>query len=260
MVAKEAPEDGRERILQRLRLSGSATVRELAEELGVSSVTVHRHLARLEGEGLIARPRGSARLLSSAALDLDFDHRLAAHADRKQAIGRKVLEVIPQSGAIFVDASTTCLFAAREIERRASGNLTIVTTSPAVLRGFAATGIRVVAAPGELDLTLRAILGPWTLEFLAGLNIQTALISGVGLTLEAGLTTTHRGLADLLRQVARRSHQAYILIDSSKFGRTALLPIVDPWEVDGVITDAAIDPAVAEAYRARGVKLIIAED
>jgi DeoR/GlpR family transcriptional regulator of sugar metabolism len=259
-VARDAGEEGRERILQRLRANGSASVRALAEELGVSPVTVHRHLARLESEGLIARPRGGARLLTGAAIELDFERRLAAHAEQKAAIARRAMDLVPVSGAVFVDASTTCLFAARELERRGGGNLTLVTTSPAVLRTFNSSAIRVVAAPGELDPVLRAILGPWTVEFLDGLNLDVALISGVGISLEDGLTTSHRQLADLLKQVVRRSKEVYILIDSSKFGRTALLHIVQPWAVAGVITDTDVDPALVAAYRDRGVHLTLAGD
>ncbi|HWE61724.1 MAG TPA: DeoR family transcriptional regulator, partial [Chloroflexota bacterium] len=90
-------------------------------------------------------------------------------------------------------------------------------------------------------------------------NLDVALISGVGITLEDGLTTSHRQLADLLKQVVLRSKQVYILIDSSKFGRTALLHIVEPWAVAGVITDAEIDPVLAAEYRDRGVNLLLAE-
>ena len=50
-----------------------------------------------------------------------------------------------------------------------------------------------------------------------------------------------------------------MLIDSSKFGRSALLNIVEPWAVAGVITDSQLSPAEAKAYRARGVNLIIAD-
>lgn len=257
-MAREATDEGRERILHRLRANGSASVRELAGELGVSPVTVHRYLARLESEGLIARPRGGARLLSGAAIDLDFEHRLGAHAEQKAAIAQRALDVVPLSGAVFVDASTTCLFAARELERRGGGNLTLVTTSPAVLRSFSSSSVRVIAAPGELDPVLRAIVGPWTVEFLDGLNLDVALISGVGITLEDGLTTSHRQLADLLKQVVRRSKEVYILIDSAKFGRTALLHIVHPWQVAGVITDAGLDPVLVAAYRERGVHLTLA--
>ena len=259
-MPRDPLEAGRERILRKLRVGGSASVRELQEELGVSMVTVHRHLARLESEGLITRPRGGARLRSGAAIDLDFEHRLAAHAEHKMAIARSAVEVVPTTGSVFVDASTTTLFAVREIEKRLGGNLTIVTTSPAVLRTFSSSSIRVVAAPGELDPTLRAILGPWTVEFLEGLNVQTALISGVGITLDGGLTTSHRQLADVLRQVVRRIPEVYILIDSTKFGHTALLNIVEPWLVAGVITDAGLDALQAAAFRARGVNLIVAEE
>jgi DeoR/GlpR family transcriptional regulator of sugar metabolism len=259
-VAKEVVEDGRERILRRLRSGSTTSVRELSAELGVSPVTVHRHLAKLEADGLIARPRGGARLLSGAAIDMDFEHRLAAHATRKIAIARRALDLVPTNGAVFVDASTTCLFAVREIERRIGGNLTIVTTSPAVLRTFNSSSVQVVAAPGELDITLRAVLGPWTIEFLEGLNLETALISGVGITLESGLMTSHRQLADLLQHVVRHCHKVYVLIDSSKFGRNALLKIVHPWEVAGVITDSGLSAAEAKAYRAKGVNLIIADE
>ncbi len=258
-MARDVAEDGRERILRRLRSGATAGVRELSEELGVSPVTVHRHLARLEAEGLIARPRGGARLLSGAAIDLDFEHRLAAHAERKQAIARRALDFVPTNGSVFIDASTTCLFAIREIERRIGGNLTVVTSSPAVLRTFNSPSIQVVATPGELDTTLRAILGPWTIEFLEKLNLETALISGVGISLESGLMTSHRQLADLLQHVVRHCHQVYVLIDSSKFGRTALLSIVEPWAVAGVITDSGLGAAEARAYRAKGVNLIIAD-
>jgi DeoR family fructose operon transcriptional repressor len=129
-----------------------------------------------------------------------------------------------------------------------------------VLRTFNRSSIRVIATPGELDPTLRAILGPWTIEFLQGLNIEVALISGAGITLEGGLTTSHRQLADLLKQVVRGSKHTYVLIDSSKFGRTALLNIVEPWVVDGVITDSGLGPEQVKEYRARGVNLIIADD
>ena len=40
--------------------------------------------------------------------------------------------------------------------------------------------------------------GRWAAEFLTGLNIETAFVSAGGVTLEHGLTTTRRALADTL--------------------------------------------------------------
>jgi len=250
----------RGRILRHLRDTGRATVDDLAAALGVSTVTVHRHLATLEGEGVIARPRGGAQLLDLASAETSsFTLRAATQVPQKEAIARAALAYLPPPGAaIFVDASTTCLFLAREIIRSVTTDLTIVTTSPALLNQFTSRTVRVIALPGELDQLVRVIGGAWTVEFLSTLHVQAAFISGVGLTLEAGLTSERRAIGDVLKEVVKRSPHTYMLVDSSKFGRTALLHISWPWQVTAVITDAGLDADVVNAYTEHGVAMRLA--
>lgn len=250
----------RERILRRLRALGRVSISDLAAELGVSPVTVHRHLATLEGEGLISRPRGGAQLLPAAAVaSSDYANRLARQVQAKEAIARRAVSFLPGGhGAVFIDASTTCLYLAREIARQVSSELTIVTTSPAILHEFASRTVRVIALPGELDQLTRVVGGAWTVEFLSTLHIQAAFISGIGLTLEEGLTSQRRAIRDVLKEVVARSQQTYMLVDSSKFGRTALLHIAWPWQAAAVFSDAALPDEVAEAYRAREVNVVVA--
>jgi DeoR/GlpR family transcriptional regulator of sugar metabolism len=252
--------EARRRILLRLRASGRALVRELAAELGVSPVTVHRHLAVLEREGVIARPRGAAQLLDSAFPAASaYAERAASNVAAKEMIARRAVAFLPHVGAaIFVDASTTCLCLAREIARSVSTELTIVTTSPALLDEFASSTVRVIALPGELDQLARVVGGAWTVEFLSALHVQAAFISGIGLTLEAGLTTQRRAIRDVLKEVVARSPLTYMLVDSSKFGRTALLHIAWPWQAAALITDAGLSTEAAAAYTRRGVNLVIA--
>lgn len=251
--------EARHRILNRLRASGRATVHELAIELGVSPVTVHRYLAGLEREGVIARPRGAAQLLNSGAATSAYEDRATRNIAAKEVIARRALAFMPHSGgAIFVDASSTCLFLAREIARSVSTELTIVTTSPALLHEFASRTIRVIALPGELDQLARVIGGAWTVEFLANLHVQAAFISGIGLTLEAGLTTQRRAIRDVLKEVVARCPLTYMLVDSSKLGRTALLHIAWPWQAAALITDAGIPCDVVAAYQTKGVNLVVA--
>lgn len=258
--ARTSRAEMRGRIVRRLQATGRATVHDLAAELGVSTVTVHRHLAGLEQEGVIARPRGAAQLLQTRdAASADYAARAAAHIVAKEAIARRALAFLPPAGgAIFVDASTTCLCLAREIARSVDTELTIVTTSPALLHEFASRTVRVIALPGELDQLARVIGGPWTVEFLATLHVQAAFISGVGLTLEAGLTSHRRAIGDVLKEVVARSPQTYILVDSSKFGRTALLHIAWPWRATALITDAGLSPELAAAYAAQDVNVLVA--
>ncbi len=57
----------RQRILRLLEEQGWASVRELARRLGVSRMTVHRDLRRLEEEGRVQRVRGGAVLVEAPA-------------------------------------------------------------------------------------------------------------------------------------------------------------------------------------------------
>ncbi len=60
----------------------------------------------------------------------------------------------------------------------------------------------VVSAPGELDQHMRMFAGRWTTEFLSSLHFDVAFVSAAALTLEAGLTTSRRPLADVVDAAA----------------------------------------------------------
>ena len=112
--------------------------------------------------------------------------------------------------------------------------------------------------PGEVDQTLRMIGGRWAVEFLAGLNIETAFVSAGGVTLEQGLTTTRRSLADTLHAAMASSKRTVALIDSTKFGLSALLSIARLEDLDAVIVDDGLPRETVDAYEAAGVRLIVA--
>ncbi len=59
-----------------------------------------------------------------------------------------------------------------------------------------------IVTPGELDQHMRLLAGRWTTDFLSGLNFELAFTSCAGVTLDAGLTTSRRALADVIN-VAR---------------------------------------------------------
>ena len=252
----------RARILEQIQRSGGASVAELAAAHGVSTITVHRDLETLAREGLVERIRGGARPSGDGAriqVATDWTKRLRHAADEKRAIAARAADLVEDGSTIFVDSSTTCLALARQLERHPPRALTLVTNSPSVAAELHAQSIHVIVAPGEVDQTLRMIGGRWTAEFLAQLNIEAAFVSAAGITLEHGLTTTRRALADVLQAALQSSARKIGLIDSSKFGLSALLTIAHANELDAVIVDAALPDETLDTYRAAGVNLILAE-
>jgi DeoR/GlpR family transcriptional regulator of sugar metabolism len=250
----------RAQILERIQRDGGASVGELARDYGVSPITVHRDLDRLAQDGLVKRVRGGARPAAALPhIETDWAKRLRQATAAKEAIAARAAAFVADGSTIFVDSSTTCLALARHFGRRPPPALTLVTNSPAIALELHADSIHIVVTPGEVDQTLRMIGGRWASDFLGGLNVETAFVSGAGITLDHGLTTTRRALADTLHAAQAVASRTIALVDSSKFGQSFLLSIARAQDFDALVVDDALDAPTLEAYLAAGVNVVVAE-
>jgi DeoR/GlpR family transcriptional regulator of sugar metabolism len=253
----------RSQMLERIRREGGVTVTELARAHGVSPVTVHRDLAELAEEGLVERVHGGARAISGdgvARIETDWDKRVRQSEAAKAAMAAHAAGLVQDNATVFVDASSTCLAVAHALAERGSGPLTLVTNSPAIAFELSADQIHVVMVPGEVDQHMRLIAGRWAIEFLADLNIDIAFLSAAGVTLEQGLTTSRRPLADVVNAARAVADRSIALIDSSKFGRSSLLTMCRPEELDLLIVDAGLPVRELRRYRRAGVPVEVAAE
>jgi DeoR/GlpR family transcriptional regulator of sugar metabolism len=118
--------------------------------------------------------------------------------------------------------------------------------------------VRVIIAPGEVDLRMRAIADGWTVDFLRRIQLDIAFISGSGIDLAHGLTTSRRQLADTLAAVRESSARVVALVDASKFGRASMVTIAPARELDAVVVDAGVAADDVAAFQAAGVRLEVA--
>ena len=103
--------------------AGEITIKELAERLGVSEMTVHRDLDLLQAERYIYKKRGAAVFVESADREKsDF------YAEEKRYIGRKAAELVPDGASVIFDNSTTALECAKFLNPK--GKYTFYTTKP----------------------------------------------------------------------------------------------------------------------------------
>jgi len=257
MIDATVPGARRARILERIQREGLVSLAALASEHAVSPVTVHRDLQLLSEEGLLQRVRGGARSLPDppARIETGWNARLREAGPEKDAIAAAAREMVEDGSTIFIDASSTGLALARAIEVRPPADLTLVTNSPAIALGLSAPSIHVIVVPGELDQHMRVLTGRWTIDFLAHLTFTAAFVSAAGITLGNGLTTSRSGLADTLNAAADSAERVVGLLDSTKFERSSLMTIRRAAALDLIITDDRLDPAVAAAFRAAGVRL-----
>ena len=248
-------------MLERIQREGGVSVAELARSHEVSAITVHRDLEYLAREGLVERVHGGARALSATGaisapvIATAWSQRVEQAAQAKDAIAERAAALVKPGTTIFLDASSSALCVARRLMDDPPNELTLVTSSPAIAYEMQAEPVHVIVAPGELDQHMKMIAGRWTVEFVSQLNFDVAFASAAGLTLEEGLTTSRRPLADVVRAARAAAQRTVALIDASKFGRASLLTIMGATDPDLIITDSALPADVANAYDAAGVHL-----
>jgi DeoR/GlpR family transcriptional regulator of sugar metabolism len=249
----------RAQILERIQRDGGVSVADLARDHAVSAITVHRDLEQLAREGLVERVHGGARALRGLGtmplIATAWTQRVEQASAAKMAIAGHAAALVSPGSTIFLDASSSSLALARRLMDDPPNELTLVTNSPAIAFELVAEPIHVVVCPGELEQHMRMIAGRWTVEFIGDLNFDTAFVSSAGLTLDAGLTTSRRPLADVVNAARAAAGSTVGLIDSSKFGRASLVTIAPAQELDLIVTDDGLDESVAEQYRMEGARL-----
>jgi DeoR/GlpR family transcriptional regulator of sugar metabolism len=252
----------RAQILDRIQRDGGVSVAELARDHAVSAITVHRDLEQLAREGLVERVHGGARALppanGAAGIATGWDKRVAQQGAAKVAIAAHAARAVTDGSTVFLDASSTALALARRLVEDPPNQLTLVTNSPAIAYEVQSLAMHVIVTPGELDQHMRMLAGRWTNEFIGGLNFAVAFVSCAGVTLEQGLTTSRRPLAEVVQTAMANAESCVGLIDSSKFGRASLLTMARPQDLDAIVTDAGLEESTAAQYRAAGVRLEIA--
>lgn len=248
----------RDRIREQVDRDGYVRLSLLSEQYGVAPVTIHRDLEFLENAKAIERVRGGAR--SRAApnprIHTDYAYRSTHMTEQKRAIAERVRAEVMDGSTVFLDSSTTVFELARVLERDPPRSLTVVTNSPAIAYHLTSPAIHIVVPPGEVNQSLRSIGGRWTAEFLQSLSISTAFVSAAGITTRGGLMTTQRELAEVTKAVFPRTDRKIALVDSSKFGVSALVTMAEIAELDEVVTDDGVEQGVIDAYRSAGIQLV----
>src|ERR1700754_1538526 len=122
----------RQQILERIQRDGGVSVADLARDLTVSSITVHRDLEQLSKDGLVERVHGGARALAAAGAGTGIpppggEQRAAVNRGAKAAIAAHAAREVRSGSTIFLDSSSSCLALARQLVSESATNLTLGT-------------------------------------------------------------------------------------------------------------------------------------
>jgi DeoR/GlpR family transcriptional regulator of sugar metabolism len=241
-------------ILDYMEMSGGfASVKTLADEMGVSEMTIRRYLAKLEGNGSVARvSSGAVRTHQLREGDQDFKAALQHYEQEKRAIASHAVSLLNKRQIIFLDTGSTCYYVARYLPEDAS--ITVITYSLDIVSALRnRKGIRVINPGGELDSTLNVLAGPQAEQVLSSFNADIAFLGVGGIDPRLGTQENTLVQIPLKRTMARNSTHSYVLADSSKLGHRSYFTGTPLTELREVITTTAADPKQVQMVRDAGV-------
>ncbi|MDP9394972.1 MAG: DeoR/GlpR family DNA-binding transcription regulator [Actinomycetota bacterium] len=248
----------RRRILAAVQERGMISLREAAELVGTSEVTVRRDLRLLADQGLLRRTHGGAAASATSSREPTYLEKARQAASEKEQIAAAAAELVPDRAAISLGAGTTTLALARRLVERQ--DLTVVTTSLLVCQALLeAPGVSVLVTGGSLRRSTHALIGPLAEQSLRGLHVDTLFVSGNGLSVLRGLSTPDVLAAAVDQRLADTADRIVVLADHTKVGVEAMTQTVPLSAIDLVITDGRADADEVRRLRDAGVEVTVVE-
>lgn len=237
--------------------NGKVTLHELENAFsGVSSMTLRRDLNRLEEENKVLRVPGGAISVGTVlrAKEADFSERIIYNAEEKLEIAAKAVSLFEPGECMFIDGGSTTTYFARALPDDDFYVLTnALVIAETVMRKDKP---RVALLGGDLRRNNFITVGKTCLDFIDGINIQTAIMTATGFNKDSGtFTCGMQSEAEIKRKVMEKADRTVMLIDSSKVGRKTPYTFAGLSDINCMVVDKNFPSALKAQIEESGVKV-----
>lgn len=242
-------------IKQTIQNTKKVTVSELSRQFSVTEETIRRDLDKLEAEGVVTRIHGGAIWNADIQKEnVHFYKRLTKNLEEKQIIAGKAAALFEGRNTIIADSSTTVVEALKMIPD--DREVTVVTNSTEVFREFQESSLHIISTGGEFNKKSMSLQGQLAKTNIAKYNVELALISCRGLSIEKGVLDSNEAEAAIKMLMLEQANEVALLADHSKFDQTAFVCLIDLKSVNYIITDRQPGEAWIRYCEENGIQLI----
>lgn len=251
------PESRRRKIMDYVVRDGATHVEKLAELLGVSVMTVYRDVAELERSQLVSRRRGEVMAAESSLTEAASRLRMNINEDVKRALAAAAREYVERGQSLMVDDSSTTLPLISDLSGLTP--ITVITNAEFVAKRIREQdGVRLLLIGGEYESWADSYFGNLAEAAISQLQVDVCMMS------TTAVTSTHcyhpnENVARVKRAMLAASRKKILLVDSSKFNRSALYKVSPVTSFDVVITDSKTPVNVVEELRDQGLEVRVVE-
>ncbi|PAZ10302.1 DeoR family transcriptional regulator [Streptomyces sp. SA15] len=249
--SQAAVEERRQAVLRHVVEHGETRIDDLADHFGVSLMTMHRDLDDLAQRSLLRKERGRAVAFPAVTMETATRFRESTALSAKAAVCRAALSRIKPGSTVLMDDSTTLFPLAPALARL--DRLTVVTNSVGLAQHLgSARNVDVTLLGGRYHGDFNSCTGPEVTRALSRIRADLALMSATAV-LSGQLFHPLSEYVEVKLAMLASAERALLLVDHSKFGKTATHAYGTVADYQAVITDTSTPDAEIAAIRDLGV-------
>lgn len=229
------------------------SIDEITRLFSVTTQTARRDIVALEQLGKVRRLHGGA-VIATPVDPVTYRQRRVDNAPEKERIGAMVAELVPDGAAVFLDSGTTCEAIAHALVRRR--DLRVVTYSLRVATILSENSNFVLAIPGGFVRPVDGgVFREDTAEYIRKFKFDYAVISVSGIDDDGDICDDDHGEVSAVSAALAQSDRTLLAVDSSKFGKRALVKLGSLQDVDILVTDLIPDGPLGNMIRESNIEI-----
>ena len=243
-MAKEDKRNRLAEIISILQQRNGASVKQLAEELNVTEMTIRRDIKILQTNDVINIFHGSVVLnpnksVAEGKAYYDIFYSSGVMESEKNAIGREAATLIKEGDSVFFDLGTTVEAMVRHLP--IGLDITAICFSLNILEELRRKKItKLIFGGGYYHPDTQAFECDDMRRFFSGIRATKAFLSPAGISENIGLTCVKQYEEQIKKTMFENAEKCIVLADSSKFDVVKPSYIGPLAKVDTLITDAKV--------------------
>lgn len=248
-----------QRILEKLKEDGAVSVSKLSAEFSVAEETVRRDLEKLEKQEKLMRTHGGAVPLDESKFEPSLEKRKKINVEGKEKVARAAAQLVFPGDTIFLDASTTTAFVARELKK--INNITVITNSLQCIKELSENrDIKVIGTGGMVGVN-NSFVGSLAEDSVREKYVADKFFfSSRGITEELGVRDSNEQECAIKKCMLENSRYKIYVCDQTKIGRIGFVRLASFEELDCFVTENPIDEQWQEKLEEAGVQVIIPKE
>jgi DeoR family myo-inositol catabolism operon transcriptional repressor len=234
------------------------SMEELRDTFNISMNTVRMDVAQLVSKGSIRKVYGGVSSIQKGNL-LSFEEREAKNILLKKAVGKAAASLVEDGDIIYIDSGTTTMYMIDYMGD--CKNVTVLTNNLNVInRAVALPDITVISLPGMLERKTNSFVSSDTVRTLEKYNIRKAFMATSGISIGGMVTNSSPLEYEIKKAALMSSKEVNLLIDSTKYGISALLTYANIAEMSKVIVNDDVDSELLELCKKNNVEVVLAQE